>query len=91
MLPFLCLVLEVNCEGLYTNQECLSLDPPCTSRLLCALNDGFPRLACQGLSASVSRMHAWHVESSLDLLMLRIHQKILTDPVVLSFTVIPLV
>ena len=28
-------------------------------------------------------MHPWHVESSLDLLMLRIDQKILTDPLVL--------
>ena len=27
-------------------------------------------------------MHAWHVESSLNLLMLQIHQHILTDPLV---------
>ena len=63
-----------------TNRECLALDPPCSSRLLCVSVHSFPKLACQDLSASVCRTHACHFESSLDLLMLRFHQKFLTDP-----------
>ena len=68
-----------------TNRECLALDPPCSSRLLCVPVHGFPKLAGQDLSASVSRTHACHFESSLDLLMLRFHQKMLTDPLVLMW------
>ena len=75
-------VLQIFCERAVTNQECLALDPPCSSRLFCMLVHGCPRLACQGLFASVSHMHAWDVESSLDLLMLPIHRKNLTDPLV---------
>ena len=37
---------------------------------------------CQGLSASVSCMHACHVESSLDVMRFPIHRNNLTDPLV---------
>ena len=49
-----------------TKQECLALDLPCSSRLLVR---GSPWPAGHDLSASVSRMHACHFESALDLTM----------------------
>ena len=55
-----------------TRQECLALDLPCSSRLLV---HGSSWHACQDLSASLSRMHARHFESSLDLIMLTIFLK----------------
>ena len=60
-------VLQINCRrALNQSQECLALDLPCSSRLLV---HGSPWPACHDLSASVSRMHACHVELSLDLMM----------------------
>ena len=42
--------------------------------LFCLLNHGFPRPACQDVSASASRMLACHFESSLDLMIFPAHR-----------------
>ena len=65
-----------------TNRERLALAPPCTFRLkfFRMLVHGFP--ACQDLSASVSRMHACHFGSWLDLIIVPIFWNNFTDELI---------
>ena len=64
------------------NRECFALDLSRSSRLVYLVNHGFPRHACQDLSASISRMHACHFESSLDLRMYPIFWTNFTDSLI---------
>ena len=75
--------LDQLCKAV-TNQDCLALDLPCSSHLKRNFaGSRFPvACLCQDLSTSVSRMHACHFESSLDLIMFQIFWNNWTDPLI---------